>query len=68
MKFPIAWHEDCLRNYRDSLKRDREALERQVAHVARRSEEVSAYEQQIAQAKAAGKDSFDRNKFGKVRS
>lgn len=63
MKFPIAWHEECLKNMAESYERDVAALKRQQSYVEERRLAVTAYRFQIAQAKADKKDGFDREKY-----
>jgi len=65
MKFPIAWHEECLRNQLASLQRERESVERAVAALDRHAQDVEHYARQIDTAKAMKKDGFDREKFQK---
>ena len=63
MKMPIAWHEECHKNASETLRRDREALERHMEQVERTRLDVTAYGQQIAEAKRRGVDGFDRERF-----
>ena len=65
MKFPIAWHENCLRNQAASLLRikgeqDRTAREFEKALAAHKH-----YAAQIERAKKLKKDGFDSYLFMK---
>lgn len=66
-KFPIAWHEECLNNQRHSYERRLLELDRLQRDVDRLRIEVTIYEHQIAEAKARGLESFDRDRLLKSR-
>lgn len=65
MKKSIKWHRECLTNLKNSLQREEAELERVIARVERIRAHVRFYEQQIQAAVDKGKDSFDRDKFGR---
>jgi hypothetical protein len=67
MKFPIRWHEDCLKNQRRSNAKKQDELLRLKAEVLKDENETFFYAQQIDAAVAKGKDAFDRDKFMKPR-
>lgn len=66
--FPIAWHEECLKNFKCSLERKKQQLADLTKDVARMESEAAFSESQIARAKALKKDSFDAERFMKSSS
>ena len=64
MKMSIKWHEECFNNaksyYENELRRATEQLEK----VRRAYDDLQLYESQIVRAKADGKESFDRERYG----
>jgi hypothetical protein len=59
----IEWHEQSLRNSRDSLRTERRRFDAAKVNLLRREAEVAFYEQQIEAAKARGMAKFDRDKL-----
>lgn len=66
-KFPIQWHEDCLRNWKHTLDKERERIERMQRNYEQQLTEWYCYEDQITEAKRRGVDGFDRDRFMKER-
>jgi hypothetical protein len=66
--FPISWHEDCLRNSKLYLEREREKLAAMQAQVEAIAKGIAFRESQIARAKELGKDSYDEERFMKPKS
>lgn len=63
MKQSIEWHENCLKNQKSSLKRDKEKLERLASDYQKSYNETKFYEFQIEEAKKINKDRFDSERF-----
>jgi hypothetical protein len=61
--FPIAWHEECLRNQRIHYANKLAEFERDKRHLERMAAEIANYDSQITRAKRIGKESFDRERF-----
>lgn len=63
MKKPIAWHEECLKNWLESIERKRGEIER-MQYGLEDSERGAKYlALQISSAKRIGKDGFDSERF-----
>lgn len=62
MKAPytIPWHEECLTNMRETLRRERARLVDLTDSVQRLQSDCDTLSAQIAAAKAAGITAFDR--------
>lgn len=67
MKRDIAWHQNCLKHWEDSLARDRQALASLLAKIAREEEQLGFYRVQIQVALKQGRSAFDRDRFLKSR-
>ncbi len=67
MKFPISWHEDCLKNQKRTLERAKELLEVRRIEMEKMERNIILYEAQIERAKAENKDGFDSEKFNKTK-
>ena len=67
MKRSIAWHEHCLQNQQDYLRREREFLEQKIASFERLRADVEQYAKHINKAKADGMAEFDSDMFNKKR-
>ena len=63
MKFPIAWHENNLVNFKKSLESKKRELERVTQDVVRMEREITFKQVQIEEAKTQKKDGFDEEKF-----
>ena len=63
MIFPIAWHEECLKNNQETHERDRQGIAAEMDRLDKRLREILIYQQQIKQAKEEGKANFDRDRF-----
>jgi hypothetical protein len=61
---PIAWHQDCLANWRLNYARAKDELARVQANVESNRLDIERYERQIARAIRLGKDKFDECRFG----
>lgn len=62
-KQTIKWHEECLKNWEASNKRNAEHLARVLEEFKRDSAKLQFYRDQIAEAKKRGKDGFNRDRF-----
>lgn len=60
----IAWHQECLTNQRASTARKRKQLEELQAEITSNERDSDIYQTQIDKAILAGKESFDRDKYG----
>ena len=63
MKMSIEWHEEGLKNMREHLDREREALNRYIDAVKKTEKAIFILETQITGAKKKGKDGFDSERF-----
>lgn len=59
----IEWHEERLKNLKDSLERKAEAVRIAQGDHHRLTKQVYALENQIARAKRQGKKSFDSDRY-----
>lgn len=60
---PIAWHEGCLKNQRETIERETKVhacFAKRIREAIDRSNEYAA---QITLAKIEGRDAFDRDRF-----
>ncbi len=64
-KMPIAWHEQCLTNYRASLEHKRQLLKELQTEVKQMEQRAAQYQCQIDLAKEQGKTEFDPDRYGK---
>lgn len=62
-KMSIEWHEKCLKNQKNYVKRCAEELRVAHAKYLGALEECKKYERQIERAKKLGKDGFDSERF-----
>jgi len=67
MKFPIEWHENCLKNMKANLDNEQKILKDQQERVNRRIGDILFLENQLECAKADGKDGFDAYKYKKIK-
>lgn len=65
MKFPIAWHKQCLENQRRHSADLLVQIERLEMDYARSQQEINAYDAKIIRAETMGLAEFDRERFGK---
>ena len=65
MKFDIAWHNECLGNWKRSHKKMVEQLEIDKTRLEEDGKKIEFYEFQIREAVKSWKDGFDRDKFKK---
>jgi len=65
MKFPIAWHENCLRNQAASLLRRKGELDRATREFGKAMADHKHYAAQLEKAKKLKKDGFDSYLFMK---
>ena len=63
MKQPMEWHERCLLNQKDYLRRKREETDRLLVVIARNAKATAFYEHQIAEAKRRKMDGFDSDRL-----
>lgn len=63
MKKPIAWHEECARNFEDSVREEEERFVRLSERVARAREDLAFRWAQINEARRKKLDGFDADKF-----
>lgn len=63
MIFPIAWHEECLKDTQETYEQDRQRIAAEMDSLDERQREILIYQQQIKQAKEEGKANFDRDRF-----
>ena len=63
MKQSIEWHEDVLKNQKQSLKSDAKRIKDLQDNYARLLSRVLFCEVQIEEAKKRGKDGFDAERF-----
>ena len=62
-KMSIKWHEDCLKNRKASLERDKKEYQIAQTKYFETLKSVEKYERQIERAKKLGKDEFDEERF-----
>lgn len=67
MKFPISWHEECLKNSEDYLRKMRAWTLKYVADYRRQREAVRQRRAQLEEAKRRGLDGYDHERFMKKR-
>lgn len=60
---PLGWHEECLRNYRRSVADKESGVTRAQRELERSRDDLAFYERQMTEAKAAGMDAFDRDRY-----
>jgi hypothetical protein len=60
MKFPIAWHKNCLENSKKTLAANTERVQSEIRRLGQDRTEIEFYERQIYRAMKDGKDGFDR--------
>ena len=63
MKFPIAWHKDCLNNLQRSMAEAERTAQRAVQNFERIRAHALDYEAQIAEAEKRNMDGFDPERF-----
>ena len=70
MKRPLAWHREDIGNFAKSLRRQREALDRDFAGLAARERRLDRMERELAQARrqladaeAEGREDYDAGKY-----
>ena len=68
VKFPIKWHEECLRNNQATLYGAKVRLSLITAEVHALETICLRHEGQIIEAKKQGRDGFDRDKFMQKRN
>jgi hypothetical protein len=68
VKKPIAWHEECLGNMRNTLSRERITLDAIRSRIVELSDRVALLERQIAEAKRRGMDEFDADRLLRKRA
>jgi hypothetical protein len=68
VKKPIAWHEVCLINMKNTLSRERITLDVHRLRIAELSDRVAFAERQIAEAKRRGMDEFDADRLLRKRA
>lgn len=61
--YSIEWHEQCLKDSKANLEREKQELANLQNRVNRWIDDVTFYEKQIAEAKRQHKESFDRERF-----
>ena len=66
--WPIEWHENTLKNYRENYACKQEEVDRLVGELVRWEADITRWQMQIDAAKKQGKKAFDRDKFLRVRS
>jgi hypothetical protein len=64
---PIEWHENCLKNATESLRRKQLQLEALEVEVGRDAENLRFHAKQIAEAQKRGLKSFDSERLLKSR-
>lgn len=60
---PVAWHEECLKNFINTLARKRGELSRLQGEVLQMEVEAFQYKRQIDIAREEKKEKFDRERF-----
>lgn len=63
MKFPISWHQDCLKNKKAHYARERQYAMTALARCDEGDAECAFYEQQIAEAQRRKMVAFDRDRL-----
>jgi len=63
MKRPVEWHEQCLANQKDYLRRKREEVERLLGEIERVFNKAVFYERQISEAKRRKMNGFDSDRL-----
>ena len=63
MKFPIEWHEKCLKNKEDYVNRLRELVHREILDYVSARRRLNFYRRQVEEAKRQGKEGFDSERF-----
>jgi hypothetical protein len=63
MKRPIEWHQECLKNFRDSINKEIRERDEMISRVEMHIFELQFYEKQINEAIKKKKDGFDEDKF-----
>lgn len=67
MKYPVSWYQDNLKNMKDNLSREENVLQHQEEKIVVLKEHIDILEEQIKKAIMLKKDSFDSDKFNKIR-
>ena len=65
MKFPISWHQDCLKNKKAHYARERENAMAALARCDKGNAECAFYERQITEAQRCKMTDFDRDRLMK---
>lgn len=65
MKFPLSWHEECLRNFKRSLKEEEQYIQHLQNKLDRSKKELEEKEAQYALAVSRGLKEYDPNKLGR---
>jgi hypothetical protein len=65
--YSIEWHENNLKNYKETVERERIKLTRLSEELARDEERLKFHALQIETAKSQGKTEFDSDRFMKPR-
>ena len=68
MKHLVSWHEECLKNMKLTLEREREYIDNLKRKADDLESSVNFYQAQVTKAKLSKKDGFDREKFMKAKS
>lgn len=65
--WPIEWHENNLKTYRENYARKQQEVDRMVGELVRWEANIIKCQMQIDAAKKAGKKAFDPDKYLKPR-
>lgn len=63
MKFPIAWHEECLARRSEFLEKELIGLANKMIEVKAMQNDCDFYGRQIIEARRRKRTEFDRDKF-----
>lgn len=63
--WPIEWHENNLKNFRESFAQKQAQVDRLVGELVRWEADILRRQMQIDEAKRLGKKAFDPDKFMK---
>ena len=64
MKYPIEWHQDCLKNRTRTMTSKESKIIQLQLDVARARTDITFYTSQIELAKKRGLTAFDRDRLG----
>ena len=61
--YPVAWHQECLKNFKVSMEQKKKQLANLTTEVARMEREAAFRQLQIDEALLMGKEKFDEDRY-----